>query len=1187
MEPHLDSSQIDALLRLRPDAKDSSASDQDGEIARLHLKDCEVCQARLRAEEAAMERLSQLRPRKREAATPECPPASAWTELAAGLRHDAESLLSHAEQCDHCGPLLLEAIADLSDEPTPQEEARIAGLASATSQWQKNLAGTLSTVGSQPRPHRYRLWTVSSIAATILVVFSVWALLRHFQSPSPQALIANAYGEHRTLELRIAGAKRAPMQVERGAESSSFDKPASLLRAESLISEQLRKNPNDVGALDAEARADVLDGNFEAAIKTVQRAMESQPLSPVLLTDLATGYFARAEATDQAVDYGRAIDNLSKVIATLPDDSLALFNRAVTEERLFLYDDAVADWEHFLKVEKDPGWFNEGKQRLEELRHRMAQRNHSKAAPIRDPTLAVAALTLRTKSLQETAWPSTLDEAYLNIATTEWIRALRTPRPRSYQGVGDPTSSALTLLSAQLRYAHNDEWLGDLIRGPHTSAWAEGSRELAAAFHADSVGDPGQISAHAAKAIRLFQLAGNPAGQAGARLEYITGLNRSERGLDCLPAATGAVEQVRNRHYRWIEINDLYQLSTCHFLNGRSLPAVAAARQAESLAESAQYPTLQLEGLYYLDGVTTSWLASSESWDQIRAGLRAFWQAPYPASSAAYFYTDLGFAAENAEMWHTAQRVGRESVLMYSLGPDQIRLAAAHHWLAQIAEVEGEGSLADTEYQNASAALANSGTESQAAKVTLEIERAALEVKQGKFRLAAERLERIKPGFKSFSKEYATILYLETLGELHFRFGNAGLAEEEFLAAIHLLEGNKRAVASDADLFSWQRNTSLAYRSMVELYDRKYGDAARSFAFLEWYRAGSFGARRAGPGMEERLPPGTAILTWMSFRSGLAIWLVNSSGVHGSWVDVSQDALKDTVQTFTRLCADPLSDTRQLDKQSRQLYNWLIKPVSAELTGLQTLIVEPDEPLNSIPFQALRSQKGEYLVDRFFVTESPGREYSKALRKNREVSPRSVLLAVGNPLLNATDSLRFRSLADADKEAHNISSKFDRHHLLLGRDATLTHVLQLLPAAEVFHFAGHALSQGREPGLLLPREDTHETALLGRKELRPEKLKSLRLAVLSACDTALADDGLNDAGSLVRPFLRAGVPQVVASKWAVDSSTSAELMEDFYVRLLRGDPVERALMRAERAIRSRPATAHPYYWAAFSAFGGS
>jgi CHAT domain-containing protein len=330
---------------------------------------------------------------------------------------------------------------------------------------------------------------------------------------------------------------------------------------------------------------------------------------------------------------------------------------------------------------------------------------------------------------------------------------------------------------------------------------------------------------------------------------------------------------------------------------------------------------------------------------------------------------------------------------------------------------------------------------------------------------------------------------------------------------------------------------------------------------------------------------GTALITWMPFPSGLAIWLVDGTGVHTAWVGVSQDSLDRAVDAFARLCADPLSDQSLIDKQGRQLYQWLLQPVNAFLHGATTLVIEPDARLNSIPFQALKSPTGEYAGDRFLMIESPGLGYSKLLRSDRLVSPQSTMLAVGNPLLNGAG--RLRSLPDADKEARDISLKFTPYHLLTGSEATMTNVLEWLPQAEVFHFAGHTLSQGREPGLLLSSGETNRIALLGQEQLRPQQMKKLKLAVLSACDTAVADGGLDDPGSLVRLFLRAGVPQVIASKWPVDSAASSELMDDLYARVIDGDPVELALAKVERAMRSKTETSHPYYWAAFSEFGGA
>src|SRR2546425_7826195 len=100
------------------------------------------------------------------------------------------------------------------------------------------------------------------------------------------------------------------------------------------------------------------------------------------------------------------------------------------------------------------------------------------------------------------------------------------------------------------------------------------------------------------------------------------------------------------------------------------------------------------------------------------------------------------------------------------------------------------------------------------------------------------------------------------------------------------------------------------------------------------------------------------------------------------------------------------------------------------------------------------------------------------------------------------------------------------------------------------------------------------------------RLKHCRLAVFSACSTGTGErGGLVDPNSLVRAFLLARVPHVVASRWNVDSTATAAFMRSFYGTLLTPITTAGALQAAANQIRRRPDTAHPYYWAAFSLFG--
>ena len=51
------------------------------------------------------------------------------------------------------------------------------------------------------------------------------------------------------------------------------------------------------------------------------------------------------------------------------------------------------------------------------------------------------------------------------------------------------------------------------------------------------------------------------------------------------------------------------------------------------------------------------------------------------------------------------------------------------------------------------------------------------------------------------------------------------------------------------------------------------------------------------------------------------------------------------------------------------------------------------------------------------------------------------------------------------------------------------------------------------------------------------------------------------------------------SLWSVPDEQTRELMEDFYARILAGEPRAEALRQAQLTMKSK--YPHPYYWGAF------
>jgi CHAT domain-containing protein len=289
---------------------------------------------------------------------------------------------------------------------------------------------------------------------------------------------------------------------------------------------------------------------------------------------------------------------------------------------------------------------------------------------------------------------------------------------------------------------------------------------------------------------------------------------------------------------------------------------------------------------------------------------------------------------------------------------------------------------------------------------------------------------------------------------------------------------------------------------------------------------------------------------------------------------------------FAAQCSDPQSDISVLRQNGQKLYGILMAPIETYLDPNRTLIVEADSDLAVIPFQALVKPSGPYLGLDDTVVSSPGFGFYLALQQEHLVSDKLKALVVAAP---ATSSLSYSPLPDAGREGVEVSSYFRSSVVLTGYAATNRAVLFNLGHSGVFHFAGHAISSPEGVGLVLA-EGEPQSKIAGTL-LTPELISSapvgkLRLAVLSACSTGLPGlDGMGDTQNIAAAFLRARVPHIVASRWNVDSATTARLMLIFYQGLLHGDGVPTALQKAAAQIAKKSSTMHPYYWAAFSAFG--
>lgn len=92
------------------------------------------------------------------------------------------------------------------------------------------------------------------------------------------------------------------------------------------------------------------------------------------------------------------------------------------------------------------------------------------------------------------------------------------------------------------------------------------------------------------------------------------------------------------------------------------------------------------------------------------------------------------------------------------------------------------------------------------------------------------------------------------------------------------------------------------------------------------------------------------------------------------------------------------------------------------------------------------------------------------------------------------------------------------------------------------------------------------------------------MVTLSACHTGVNKVFPGDElHGLMRGFLHAGAPSLVASLWATSDGSTAELMKQMYLQISGGASKRAALRTAQLAVKDQ--YGHPYYWAPFILMG--
>jgi CHAT domain-containing protein/Tfp pilus assembly protein PilF len=316
---------------------------------------------------------------------------------------------------------------------------------------------------------------------------------------------------------------------------------------------------------------------------------------------------------------------------------------------------------------------------------------------------------------------------------------------------------------------------------------------------------------------------------------------------------------------------------------------------------------------------------------------------------------------------------------------------------------------------------------------------------------------------------------------------------------------------------------------------------------------------------------------------------------------IKRDELAKQTEAFRRELA---SRDLGFRASAAKLYEQLLKPAEAQLSGRSNLIIAPDNTRWDLPFQTLVNGANRFVIEDAAVAYAPSFTVLREITRRRKIESAhanpATLLALGNPVLGTETVKRveltlrdgkLEPLPEAEQEVKALGRLYgvSRSKVYVGADAREDRVKSEASRAKILHFATHGVLNNASPmysHLALAEGGPGEDGLLEAWELMQLDLHA-DLAVLSACETARGRVGAGEGtiGFSWAMFI-AGVPSIVVSQWKVESAGTRDLMVNFHRGLLSPKSTKtEALRQAALKLLKNPETSHPFYWGGFVLVG--
>lgn len=233
------------------------------------------------------------------------------------------------------------------------------------------LLSTQSLPGERGAESRRRVMAAAGVGLALAASFMLVARLQPGLIPfgeghQYQELVA-AVGHNRTVEGRITGGfAYAPLRPATRAGREGREENFALLAASGELQQRAVTKPTAANR-HAAGVAQLVVGDYDAAVKTLEAAVAVEPAKAAYHSDLAAAYIARGQAMDSRDDFSRAQAAAARAVALDPSVDEAYFNEALALESLGQPAEAEAAYRRALARDPESPWNAEINLRLQKV----------------------------------------------------------------------------------------------------------------------------------------------------------------------------------------------------------------------------------------------------------------------------------------------------------------------------------------------------------------------------------------------------------------------------------------------------------------------------------------------------------------------------------------------------------------------------------------------------------------------------------------------------------------------------------------------------------------------------------------------------------------------------------------------------------------------------------------------------